>query len=176
VFNPIPYIMTDNVIKPGFESLIFNIRGYNVMIDADLANLYDTSTKVLKQQVKRNLERFPEDFMFQLSKDEKDKLVTNCDRLSSLKHSSVNPLAFTEQGVPMLSSVLRSTRAITINVEIMRSFVKYRVMLNEHDELQSQLKELDKKINTAFKLLLKKIDSLHQYKIPNKPRKKIGFK
>ena len=168
--------MTGNIIKPGFESLIFNIRGYNVMIDADLAYLYDTDTKVLKQQVKRNKERFPEDFMFQLSKDEKDKLVTNCDRLSSLKHSSVNPLAFTEQGVAMLSSVLRSTRAITINVEIMRSFVKYRVMLNEHDELQSQLKELDKKINTVFKFLLKKIDSLHQYNIPNKPRKKIGFK
>jgi hypothetical protein len=89
------------------------------MIDADLAYLYDTDTKVLKQQIKRNKERFPEDFMFQLSKDEKDKPVTNCDRLSSLKHSSVNPLAFTEQCVAMLSSVLRSTRAITINVEIM---------------------------------------------------------
>ncbi len=146
------------------------------MIDADLADLYDTDTKVLKQQVKRNKERFPEDFMFQLSKDEKDKLVTNCDRLSSLKHSSVNPLAFTEQGVAMLSSVLKSKKAITINVEIMRSFVKYRVMLNDHEDLRRKLKILDNTINTVFKFLLKRIDSLHQQKITNKPRKKIGFK
>ena len=143
---------------------------------ADLAYLYDTDTKVLKQQVKRNKERFPEDFMFQLSKDEKDKLVTNCDRLSSLKHSSVNPLAFTEQGVAMLSSVLRSTRAITINVEIMRSFVKYRAMLAGNEDLSKQLKRLDNKINNVFRFLLKKIDSLHQQKISNKSRKKIGFK
>ena len=142
VLNHIPHVMTGNIIKPGFDSLIFNIRGYNVMIDADLAYLYDTDTKVLKQQVKRNKERFPEDFMFQLSKDEKDKLVTNCDRLSSLKHSSVNPLAFTEQGVAMLSSVLRSTKAITINVEIMRSFVKYRVMLAGNEDLSKQLKRI----------------------------------
>jgi hypothetical protein len=168
--------MTSNIIKPDFESLIFNIRGYKVMIDADLAFLYDTDTKVLKQQVKRNKERFPADFMFQLTKDEKDKLVTNCDRLSSLKHSSVNPLAFTEQGVAMLSTVLRSSRAITINVEIMRSFVKYRVMLKDHVDFRSQLEKLDRKINSVFKILLKKIDSLQQNEITNKPRKKIGFK
>jgi hypothetical protein len=168
--------MTSNIIKPDFESLFFNIRGYKVMIDADLAFLYDTDTKVLKQQVKRNKERFPADFMFQLTKDEKDKLVTNCDRLSSLKHSSVNPLAFTEQGVAMLSTVLRSSRAITINVEIMRSFVKYRVMLKDHVDFRSQLEKLDRKINSVFKILLKKIDSLQQNEITNKPRKKIGFK
>ena len=142
--------MNDIILKTGYESIIFNIRGYNVMVDADLASLYDTETKVLKQQVKRNIERFPEDFMFQLSKEEKDKLVTNCDRLSSLKHSSVNPLAFTEQGVAMLSSVLKSKKAITINVEIMRSFVKYRVMLNDHEDLRRKLKILDNTINIDF--------------------------
>jgi hypothetical protein len=84
------------------------------MIDADLAVLYGVPTKALKQQVKRNIERFPEDFMFELTKIEKDELVTICGRLEILKHSSVNPLAFTEQGVSMLSSVLRSEKAIKI--------------------------------------------------------------
>jgi len=88
--------MSDNFIKPVYESLIFHIRGFSVMIDTDLAALYETETKVLKQQVKRNQNRFPRNFMFQLTKEEKDELVTNCDRLSSLKHSSVNPMVFTE--------------------------------------------------------------------------------
>jgi hypothetical protein len=97
-----------------------------VMIDADLAILYGTATKVLKQQVKRNLSRFPADFMFELTLEETNELVTNCDRLRGLKHSSVNPLVFTEQGVAMLSSVLRSEKAIQINIEIMRAFARYR--------------------------------------------------
>jgi hypothetical protein len=107
----------NTLIKPEYETLIFHIRGFKVMIDADLAVLYDVPTKRLKEQVKRNIERFPEDFMFELTKNEKDELVANCDRLINLKHSSINPLAFTEQGVSMLSSVLRSERAIKINIE-----------------------------------------------------------
>ena len=90
------------------------------MIDTDLALLYDVPTKVLKQQVKHNVQRFPEDFMFVLSTNEKNELVTNCDRLRNIRHSSVNPMVFTEQGVSMLSSVLRSEKAIKINIEIMR--------------------------------------------------------
>jgi len=93
----------ENLIKPEYETLIFQFRGLKVMIDADLADLYDVPTKALKQQVKRNIGRFPDDFMFELTKNEKDELVTICDRLAILKHSSVNPLAFTEQGVSMLS-------------------------------------------------------------------------
>jgi len=93
----------ENLIKPEYETLIFQFRGLKVMIDADLAVLYDVPTKALKQQVKRNIGRFPDDFMFELTKNEKDELVTICDRLAILKHSSVNPLAFTEQGVSMLS-------------------------------------------------------------------------
>ena len=88
----------NNLLKPEYETLIFQFRGFKVMVDADLAVLYGVPTKALKQQVKRNIERFPEDFMFELTKNEKDELVTNCDRLAILKHSSVNPLAFTEQG------------------------------------------------------------------------------
>lgn len=101
----------NSLIKPEYETLIFHIRGFKVMIDSDLAILYDVPTKRLKEQVKRNIGRFPEDFMFELTKIEKDELVANCDRLANLKHSSVNPLAFTEQGVSMLSSVLRSEKA-----------------------------------------------------------------
>lgn len=128
--------MTQEIIKANYETLIFNFPGYNVMVDADLASLYDTETKVLKQQVKRNIDRFPKDFMFQLAKEEKEQLVTNCDRLSNLKHSSVNPMVFTEQGVAMLSSVLRSKKAIAINIEIMRAFAKYRAMLIENQDLK----------------------------------------
>ena len=95
----------NDLIKAEYEDLIFNYRGLKVMVDADLALLYGVETKRLKEQVKRNIERFPEDFMFELTKVEKDELVANCDRLSKLKHSSVLPMVFTEQGVAMLYSV-----------------------------------------------------------------------
>ena len=164
----------NNLIKPEYETLIFHVRGYKVMIDADLAVLYDVPTKALKQQVKRNIERFPDDFMFEITKNEKDELVTNCDRLAMLKHSSVNPLAFTEQGVSMLSSVLRSEKAIKINIEIMRAFARYRALLNENEELKNEIMKLDTKLNQAFKFLLDKLDALHQQS--NEPRKPVGFK
>jgi hypothetical protein len=161
-------------IQAEYQSLIFEIRGYKVMIDTDLAALYETETKVLKQQVKRNVDRFPKDFMFQLTKEEKTQLVTNCDRLSNLKHSSVLPMVFTEQGVAMLSSVLRSKKAIKINIEIMRAFAVYRAMLIEDKSLRKEMVAPDEKINKVFKYLLDKIDALHQDKAT--PRKKIGFK
>lgn len=154
--------------------MIFRFRGYKVMVDADLAILYGVPNKALKQQVKRNIGRFPPDFMFELSKNEKDELVTNCDRLAALKHSSVNPLVFTEQGVAMLSSVLRSEKAIQINIEIMRAFARYRALLKENDELKKDIKKLDEKINHVFKFLLEKLDALHQ--IHNEERKPIGYK
>ena len=168
--------MERTLVKADYQSLIFEFRGYKVMVDADLAALYETETKVLKQQVKRNIDRFPDDFMFQLTSKEKEQLVTNCDRLSNLKHSSVNPLVFTEQGVAMLSSVLRSKKAISINIDIMRAFAKYRAMLMEDKDLRSEIRALDDKINNVFKYLLDKIDALHQNKIEEKPRKRIGYK
>jgi hypothetical protein len=109
------------------------------MLDRDLADLYGVSTKALNQAVKRNGRRFPPDFMFQLSKEEKGELVTNCDRFKKLKHSSVLPRAFTEQGVAMLSSVLKSQRAIEVNIAIMRTFVRLREMLASHSELARKL-------------------------------------
>jgi hypothetical protein len=164
----------NSLIKPEYETLILQFRGFKVMIDADLANLYDVPTKRLKEQVKRNIERFPDDFMFELTKNEKDELVANCDRLASLKHSSVNPLVFTEQGVSMLSSVLRSEKAIKINIEIMRAFARYRALLRENEELKKEILKLDAKLNHAFKFLLDKLDALHQKS--NKDRKPIGYK
>ncbi len=94
--------MDKKLIKADYQTLIFQFRGYKVMVDTDLANLYETETKVLKQQVKRNIERFPQDFMFLLTQEEKYQLVTNCDRLQNLKHSGALPMVFTEQGIAIL--------------------------------------------------------------------------
>ena len=166
--------METPLIKTDYETMIFTFRGKKVMVDADLALLYDVPTKALKQQVKRNQTRFPEDFMFELSMNEKDELVTNCDRLSSLKHSSVFPLVFTEQGVSMLSSVLRSEKAILINIEIMRAFARYRALINETGELKNEIKALDNKFTQAFNYLLNRLDELHQKQ--RQPRIRIGFR
>jgi hypothetical protein len=100
--HPTALEMSQEVIKSDYETMIFTFRGRRVMVDTDLALLYEVTTKRLKEQVKRNISRFPEDFMFELNGIEKAGLVANCDRLNSLKHSSVNPLVFTEQGVAML--------------------------------------------------------------------------
>jgi hypothetical protein len=156
--------MSKEIIKSGFETMIFTLRGKNVMVDYDLAILYDVTTKSLKQQVKRNRIRFPEDFMFELTVNEKNELVTNCDRLNSLKHSNTTPFVFTEQGVAMLSSVLHSGKAIRINIEIMRAFARYRAILHETEELRRELHALDKKFTQAFNSLLERLDELHQKK------------
>ncbi|MBE6250644.1 MAG: ORF6N domain-containing protein [Bacteroidales bacterium] len=120
--------------KTSIEERIFSIRGKQVILDRDLAMLYGVETKALNQAVKRNIERFPSSFMFQLKQDEFSELVTICDRFEKLKHSSVMPHAFTEQGVAMLSSVLRSPTAISVSITIMESFVKMRqfIMNNSH--------------------------------------------
>lgn len=105
---------------------IYEIRGQRVMLDRDLAELYGVETKVLNQAVRRNQLRFPDDFMFRLTKEEMRELVTNCDRFEKLKHSSATSCAFTEQGVAMLSSILKSERAVQVNISIMRAFVMMR--------------------------------------------------
>jgi 3-dehydroquinate dehydratase len=114
------------VPQDSIEQKIFLLRGQKVMLDRDLAGLYGVKTKRLNEQVKRNRKRFPEDFMFQLTTGEKEQLVANCDRFKALKHSTINPYAFTEQGVAMLSSALTSDRAIQVNIQIMRVFSRLR--------------------------------------------------
>lgn len=164
----------NEILKPDFENLIFIVRGKKVMVDKDLACIYGIQTKALKQQVKRNIKRFPVDFMFETTDEELKELVTNCDRFAKLKHSNVNPMVFTEQGVAMLSSVLHSEEAILVNIEIMRAFARYRALLKETTELKNEIRLLDEKLNNAFNYLLEKIDALHQKQ--NEPMKPIGYK
>jgi hypothetical protein len=131
-------------------SKILLIRNQNVILDADLATLYGVATKMLNQAVKRNEKRFPSDFMFRLTKEEKEELVTNCDRLKKLKHSTSMPRAFTEQGVAMLSSVLNSDRAIAVNIQIMRAFTQLRQMLLTNKDLKKKIESMEKKYDEQF--------------------------
>src|SRR6056297_1186467 len=126
------------------ENRIFTIRGTHVMIDRDIAEMYDVETKVLNQAVKRNLERFPEKFRFQLLQDERNELATNCDRLKKLKHSSVLPYAFTEQGVAMLSAVLNSKTAIQVSLQIMNAFVEMRKFISSNANVFQRLDIIEK--------------------------------
>jgi hypothetical protein len=142
------------------ESLIMVFREQQIMLDRDLAMLYGVETKALNQAVKRNLKRFPERFRFQLSEQEKNELVTNCDRFKSLKHSNVAPYAFTEQGISMLSTVLHSQTAIEMSIKIMDAFVAMRHFLIQNAQVFQRLAnieyhqvETDKKIDEVFKLL-----------------------
>ncbi len=121
------------------QSMIFSIRGVQVMIDRDLADVYGVENKRLNEQVKRNIERFPEAFRFQLSDSEKAELVANCDRFDSLKHASTNPYAFTEQGVSMLSAVLRSETAIKVSIQIIKAFVETRRFIQGSANLFARL-------------------------------------
>ena len=125
------------------ENLILNIRGKQVMLDRDLARLYGVETKVLNQAVKRNIERFPERFMFQLTDDEKIKVVTICDHLNDLRFSYQNPYAFTEQGVSMLSAVLKSKIAVNISIKIMDAFVAMRHTLLNNDQLFNRIESIE---------------------------------
>jgi len=155
---------------------ILEIRDKKVMIDRDLAKLYGVSTKVLNQAVKRNMSRFPEDFMFQLTDIEKEDVVTNCDHLKSLKFSYQLPYVFTEQGVAMLSSVLNSEKAIQVNIAIMRAFVKLRQVISTHKGLACKLRELEEKIekhDTEIRHIFEAIRQLMQS--PKEPKRKIGF-
>jgi hypothetical protein len=142
------------------KNMIFSFRGSQVMIDRDLAELYSVGTKVLNQAVKRNIERFPNDFRFQLSDNEKTELVTNCDRFIKLKHSSVNPYVFTEQGVAMLSAVLRSEIAIKVSIRIIKAFVEMKKFISNNAAIFQRLENVeikqivtDEKIDKIFKAL-----------------------
>jgi len=158
------------------ERSIFLIRNQRVMLDRDLAYLYGAPTKVLNQAVKRNERRFPSDFMFRLPKEEKNELVTNCDRLARLKHSSALPSVFTEQGVAMLSSVLNSERAIEVNILIMRAFVRLREAMASSKEFAGRLEELERRIASHDENIRTVFQAIRQLMAaPEKPPKKIGF-
>ncbi len=159
------------------EQRIFLIRGQKVMIDRDLAELYGVETKNLNRQVKRNIERFPAEFMFQLNKKEKNELVTNWHRFEMLKHSVSLPFVFTEHGVAMLSSVLNSERAVKMNIQIIKTFVKLREFVSTHKELAFQLKSLEQKVDKHDEAIQEIFEAIRELiQTPNPPRKQIGFK
>ena len=167
--------MNDLIPQEVVEKRIYLIRRQKVMIDRDLAELYGVETKILNRAVKRNIDRFPEDFMFQLSKEEYDLLLRyQIGTLKRGQHRKYLPYAFTENGVAMLSSVLNSKRAIHVNIQIMRTFTKLRKMLASNAQLARKLKALEKKYDEQFKVVFEAIYSLME--APEKKKQKIGFR
>lgn len=168
--NGYPVIPSERI-----EKTILLIRGQKVMLDADLAALYEVETRTLVQAVKRNAKRFPGDFMFELSQEEFDGLRSQSVISKSEGRGGRRylPYAFTEQGVAMLSSVLRSERAVYVNIEIMRAFVRLRQILSSNVELARKLETLEKKYDAQFKVVF---DAIRQLMTPpQKPRRRIGF-
>ncbi len=145
-------------MRPDIQNMIFTIRKKQVMIDRDIANLYQLETKILNQSVKRNIERFPMEFRFQLNDEEKNELVTNCDRLNTIKHNTSNPFVFTEQGVSMLSAVLKSDIAIKISVQIMKAFIELRKNYSNNWNMLRRLNNIESRqisIENRFDEVLK---------------------
>ena len=153
---------------------ILLIRGHKVLLDADLADLYGVTTKRLNEQVKRNPERFPEDFLFPLTAEEKAQVVANCDHLQRLKFSPALPNAFTEHGAIMAASVLNTPRAVEMSVFVVRTFVRLRQMLASNAQLARKLAALEKKYDTQFQVVF---DAIRELMTPPEPKKKrpIGF-
>jgi len=158
------------------EKKIYLVRGQKVMLDRDLAELYSVETRALNQAVRRNKDRFPADFMFALSREEIERIsqivISSGGRKDTLRFSK-NVLVFTEQGVAMLSSVLKSKRAVQVNIAVMRTFVKLREMMATHKDLARKLEELEKKYDGQFQAVFDAIRLLIE--VEEKPRRKIGY-
>jgi len=155
------------------EKAILLIRSQKVMLDKDLAELYGVETKQLKRAVRRNIKRFPADFMFELKKEEYDSLRRQFGTLKRGEHSKYSPMAFTEQGVAMLSSVLNSQRAIDVNILIMRAFLRLREMVSSHRDLLRRVEEMERKYDRQFQVVFEAIKQLMAE--PERPKKRIGF-
>ena len=164
--------MTTSLTIERITNKIFYIRDKKVMIDRDLAELYGVETKVLKQAVRRNIKRFPNDFMFELTMDEFENLRSQIVT-SSWGGARYSPMAFTEQGVAMLSTVLKSDRAIQVNIQIMRAFTQLRQMLSTHKDLKRKIESMEKKYDQQFQVVFEAIKQLLTEE--GKPKKKIGF-
>jgi phage regulator Rha-like protein len=166
------------IITEQIEQQILLIRGQKVMLDSDLARPYGVATKTLNQAVRRNRDRFPDDFMFQLTNDETKALRSQIVTLKQGRgeHRKYPPYAFTEQGVAMLSSVLRSQRAAQVNIAIMRAFVKLREILSTHRELRQKLAELERKLARHDGHIQSLFEAIRQLMGPDKPKpRRIGF-
>jgi hypothetical protein len=167
--------MSEIILQEVVENKIYFVRGQKVMLDADLAKLYGVAPKVFNQAVKRNIKRFPPDFMFQLDSDEHDSLRSQIVTLKKGrgKHRKYLPYVFTEQGISMLSSVLNSERAILVNIEIMRAFVRLRKMLASNAQLARKIRALENKYDEQFRIVFEAIYKLME--VPEKKKGKIGF-
>ena len=159
------------------QQRILLIRGEKVIIDADLAQFYGVSTKRLNEQVKRNKKRFPKDFMFRLTSDEKSEVVANCDHLSKLKYSKTRPYAFTEHGAIMAASILNSSQAVGISVFIVRAFVTLRRVISESKELAQKMALLEQKVADHDQQILSLVQAIRELVSPKPVPKKrqIGF-
>jgi phage regulator Rha-like protein len=168
--------MGDSILVPveKVDRAILFIRGKKVMLDVDIAEIYGVETRRLNEQVKRNIDRFPKDFMFQLTDNEKIWVISNCDHLQKLKYSRTNPYAFTEHGAIMLASVLNTTTAVKASVYVVRAFVRLREVLATHKELAVKLTELEAKYDKQFKIVFEVLKQLMSS--PKKDRPKVGFK
>jgi len=160
--------------EANLASLIYFIRGEKVMLDTDLAKLYTVETRVLKQAVRRNLNRFPKDFMFELTGEEIDNMVSQGVIPSKQIFGGSKPFAFTEQGIAMLSSVLNSRIAIQVNIAILRTFVKLRQLLIGHKDLAEKIERMEQKYDEQFRIIFTALQQMLQEE--SKPRPKIGFK
>jgi hypothetical protein len=177
VIQNIPSAIAQNIDLLAIQNRIHEIRGYKVMLDFDLAEMYHVPTKALKQSVKRNIKRFPHDFMFELTKNEWNELVTICDQIpETMKHSYIAPFAFSEHGITMLSSVLRSDTAINTNIQIVRAFVALRQYALGYAELKLQLDNFMLETNMQFNEIYQALAELaEQKKQADKPRNPIGY-
>jgi len=153
-------MMNKLVLQGEISNKILTFRSQQVILDKDLAELYHVETKVLNQAVKRNIKRFPSDFLFQINDKEKNELVTNCDRFKMLKHSTVNPYVFTEEGIYMLAAVLKSDIAIEVNIEIIRTFKKLREFSKHYNALTKKIIELERKNDKQFKEVFERLGNI----------------
>ena len=153
---------------------IIQLRGDNIILDFHLAQLYEVETRILKQQVRRNLDRFPEDFMFELADSEINIILSKNVIPNKGVLGGAKPMAFSEQGVAMLSSVLRSKKAVEVNIAIIRTFVHLRRILRDNNELAKKLQQLEKKYEEQFQVIFNAISKLLEKE--NTPRKPIGYR
>jgi hypothetical protein len=165
--------MNISVPSERIEQIIHVVRGHRVMLDTDLAELYGVEVKQLKRQVRRNRDRFPADFLLELSQEEHTVLRRQFGTLKRGKHAKYKPYAFTEQGVAMLSSVLKSKRAVHVNISIMRAFVHLREMISSNKVLARRLAELEKKYDAQFRVVFEAIRELMDE--PESKSRRIGF-
>jgi len=156
---------------------IMLLRGQRVILDADLASLYGVETRVFNQAVKRNLDRFPQDFMFQLTPEEKKEVITNCDNLPRLKYSPSLPYAFTEHGAVMAATILNSSRAVEVSVYVVRAFVELRSVMAAHEGLSHRLDELEGRVGKHDEYIVLLVEAIRQLALPEDGTdKRIGFR